>query len=139
MAYYGNYEIEASKEAKKIIKKFNPVAVEVDGDKGGYSVLIKDKNSNFQAWVDIWGNGEEYDWNQYSFSNKTYNDVLQQIIQNDLDVFDMAISEAFLYLETKGLYETLLGYTKVDISEEDKDLIINSVYPPSNELKKALT
>lgn len=95
--------------AKEIIKNFSPIAVDsdVDSDGMGASVLVKDKNSNFSAWVDVWCNNEynepDMDWNQYIFHKNNSNDRKQEEIQNNADVADLAFSAALDYVEDNNL------------------------------------
>jgi hypothetical protein len=92
----------------KIVNNFSPVAVEHNvngvGEGSYYSVLVKDKNSDFSAWVDvsISGNDVDTDWNMYIFDMTDPADVLQKRVQDNSDVFDYATSEAVQYLENRG-------------------------------------
>ena len=104
-------ELDEDEQAKvdEIINNVNPVAVKYEGNsKDGYSVLVKDKNSDFDAWVDVWINEDyhdvETDWNQYIFSVDSEEDRIQQAVQDNTDViYDMFTSAAIGYLEDKGL------------------------------------
>ena len=100
---------DEQKQVKKIIKNFSPVAVKYEGDsEEGYSVLIKDKKSNFSAWVDVWINESYYDvetdWNQYIFSTNSTEDRIKSAVQDDTEtVYDLATSVAIQKLEEDGL------------------------------------
>lgn len=99
-------EMAKGGEVGKIASKFKPVVAKHEGDaKEGYSVLVKDKNSNFSAWVDVYISGDDVstDWNKYIFNLKDSKDVKQKALQENTDIFDMATSEATDYLEKKGL------------------------------------
>lgn len=92
-------------KAEKIIKNYKPQAVKFEGDsKNGYSVLVKDKKSDWTAWVDISVENKDIsaDWNQYIFHKDIAEDVIAKKVQEDLDVFEAATSEAISFLETKG-------------------------------------
>jgi hypothetical protein len=93
---------------QKIVSNFTPVAVKHSGnEKDGYSVLIKDKKSDFTAWVDVWVDTEyqdvNTDWNMYIFDLKDANDVRQKTLQENTDIFEDATSTAIQYLEDKGV------------------------------------
>lgn len=104
-------ELDEDEQAKvdEIINNVKPVAVKYEGNsEDGYSVLVKDKNSDFDAWVDVWINEDyhdvETDWNQYIFSVDSEEDRIQQAVQDNTDViYDMFTSAAIGYLEDKGL------------------------------------
>lgn len=92
----------------KMVEKFKPEAVEYNGDtKTGYSVLVQDKNSDFEAWVDVWVNTStndiEKEWNQYIFHTNNSKDIFQKEMQDNDTIYDMATSEAVNFLEEKGI------------------------------------
>jgi len=97
---------EMEQEAQNIIKKFKPYVIKWEADDNGGSVLIGDKNSDFQAWVDVWisGNDVDCDWNQYIThvnDPKEYRDLQ---VRNDTEtVFDLATSEAIYCLEQNNI------------------------------------
>lgn len=97
---------EMEQEAQNIIKKFKPYVIKWEADDNGGSVLIGDKNSDFQAWVDVWisGNDVDCDWNQYIThvnDPKEYRDLQ---VRNDTEtVFDLATSEAIYCLEQNNV------------------------------------
>jgi hypothetical protein len=99
----------------KIINNFSPVAVKhhVHETTVGsyYSVLVKDENSEFSAWVDVSISRDdvEADWNMYIFDMTDPADVLQKRVQDNDDVFDYATSEAVQYLENLGLINNGVG------------------------------
>lgn len=88
-------------KVNKIINNFEPIAIDIND----YSVLIKDKNSKFQAWIDTWVDNKDIDqdWNQYIFHTDDINDRIQKAVQEDDNVFDLACNEALSYLQKKGL------------------------------------
>lgn len=101
-----NYKKELEQEAQEIIKNFKPYVIKWEKSEYGGSVLIGDKNSDFQAWVDVWisGNDVGTDWNQYiTYTNdpKEYRDLQ---VRNDTEtVFDLATSEAIYCLEQNNI------------------------------------
>ena len=101
-----NYKKELEQEAQEIIKNFKPYVIKWEKSENGGSVLIGDKNSDFQAWVDVWisGNDVGTDWNQYiTYTNdpKEYRDLQ---VRNDTEtVFDLATSEAIYCLEQNNI------------------------------------
>jgi hypothetical protein len=95
---------KAGGEVDKIASKFKPVVEKYEGDaKKGYSVLVKDKNSDFSAWVDVHisDNDVVSDWNKYIFHLNDAKDVKQKSLQENTDIFESATSEAIDYLEKK--------------------------------------
>ena len=101
-----NVKSEIEQEAQNIIKKFKPYVIKWKANDNGGSVLIGDKNSDFQAWVDVWisGNDVDCDWNQYIThinDPKEYRDLQ---VRNDTEtVFDLATSEAIYCLEQNNI------------------------------------
>ncbi len=92
---------------KAISHNFYPDAIKYHGDsERGYSVLIKDKNSDFDTWVDVYINEDikdvSADWNQYIFHTDDPADVKKSALQDDTNIFDQATSEAIYYLLSKG-------------------------------------
>lgn len=97
-----NFEKEIKKEAKKIIENLDFEAIKINKiGKNEASILLKDKNSNFKCWFDLWGQMEEItgDWNKYIFDLNNSKDLLQKYIQENSFVFDLAISESIRFLE----------------------------------------
>ena len=97
-------ELTFDEKVNKIVDEFNPEAVEYTADdNNGWSVKIKDKNSEMEFWVDVWVdtnyNDVETEWNQYIFDIQDDDDQLRSAIQNDNNVWDLASSEAVNYLE----------------------------------------
>lgn len=105
---------EIDSQVKKIVSKFKPIAEKHSGSKKeGYSVLVKDKNSDFSAWVDVYirDNDVSNDWNKYIFNLKDSGDVRQKALQENNDIFESATSEAVDYLEKKGaIYQDDKGW-----------------------------
>lgn len=102
-----NLTDEDKETVKKIIKNFNPIAVKYNGNNDdGYSVLIKDKNSDFESWMDVWVDGKDVDvdWNQYIYHTDIIEDVMKRKIEDDTEtVFDLTSSEAVNFLQDKGI------------------------------------
>jgi len=103
------WEFDIIIEAEKIISNFEPEGIKVEiSDKTSFSVLIKDKNSEFEGWVDIYFDTHgaidiNSEWNQYIFNNTNSNDILKQKIQDNIDVYDSATDEALYKLKKDKL------------------------------------
>ena len=99
------------REVKKpatVIKNFSPKAVMHNGDsKYGFSVLVKDRKSQFEAWFDVWIEEKFHDvgvdWNQYIFFDYDERDMFNKAVMQSSRVFDLADSCAVEYLASKGL------------------------------------
>ena len=99
---YKNFEIECDlsewdfeiqKEKRKILKNLYFRVEKIEKDKNGVSVYLKDKNSDFYCWFDLWKdkNGEyEGDWNKYIFFKDNFKDMVQKEIQENCDAFEQA-------------------------------------------------
>lgn len=99
-------EAAATEEAQKIIDNFEPVRLEMDGGDGTYaSVLVGDKNSDFEAWIDVTIKNDdvEGDWNQFITNLRDTNEVINKKVRDDNKVFDLAISEAIQTLRDKNI------------------------------------
>ena len=99
---------EDSDYINKVITNINPKAVKFNGDEDeGFSVLVKDTNSDFSAWVDVYipndSKDVSVDWNEYIFNLDNSKDIKQKAIQEDNEVFDVVTSEAVNFLSDKGL------------------------------------
>lgn len=90
------YSFEIKKEANNIIKKYDPIVLKYEDNDGYFSVLLKDKNSTFESWIDI--SVDNYDltaeWNQLTYNTDNYNDMIKQKVENDSKVFDLSRSIA---------------------------------------------
>lgn len=101
-------KIKSDEDIEKIVKNFEPEVKEFNGNKDqGYNVLVGDKNSKFEAWVDVWID-EKYkdvstEWNQFIFHDTDSKDVFQQKMQDNDDMADMVWGEAVNYLQEKGI------------------------------------
>ncbi len=103
-------ELTFDEKVNKIVDEFNPEAVEYTADdNNGWSVKIKDKNSEMEFWVDVWVdtnyNDVETEWNQYIFDTNNDNDNLKNAVQENSSVFDLATSEAINYLQEQNIIE----------------------------------
>lgn len=103
-------ELTFDEKVNKIVDEFNPEAVEYTADdNNGWSVKIKDKNSEMEFWVDVWVdtnyNDVETEWNQYIFDTNNDNDNLKNAVQENNSVFDLATSEAINYLQEQNIIE----------------------------------
>lgn len=106
-------------EAKEIINNLDCYVADVDKSdlKDGYvSILMKDKNSNFSAWVDC--HRDKYgdvtgEWNQYIFYLRNSKDIIQSLVQDSEEAgeqcLDGAVYEAEeILVETNDLDESLI-------------------------------
>ena len=113
-----NDEFAKGGSVKDIASNYDPKATTYKGNsKKGYSVLVKDKNSDFTTWVDVWieDNDVRTEWNQYIFHHTDPKDVRQQKLQENDDIFDYATSEAVEHLkEQKKIYDTDRGWYNND-------------------------
>ena len=82
------------KEANKIISDYDPIVLKYEDNDGYFSVYIKDKNSEFNTWIDI--SIEDYEisaeWNQLTYNTNNSNDIIKSMIESDNDVFTSSIS-----------------------------------------------
>ena len=65
MEFEDDFDREVYEESEKIINSFDPEIIKTDFDGEYTSVLIKDKNSDFKAWLDVCG--ENVEWNKFVF------------------------------------------------------------------------
>jgi len=85
----------------KIRKGFKPKVIKIEISDDGFSVLVKDKKSDFEAWLDAWieKNDILVEWNQYIFCVDDENDMFAQEMQNDEYINDISTSTVINYLE----------------------------------------
>jgi len=99
------YSFEIKKEAKDIIKNYDPIVSKYEDNNGYFSVLLKDKNSTFESWIDI--SVENYDisieWNQISYNMNNSKDMIKKKVENDSSVFDLSSSIALQKLEDDNM------------------------------------
>lgn len=88
------FDKEVLEESTKIIENFDPEVIKEDADSDWVSVLIKDKNSDFQAWMDFNFMSEECDWNKFVFFNNNSKDMIEKKVMDDNNVFDLCSSLA---------------------------------------------
>ena len=75
--------------AKKIAEDFEPKTLKVEDD----AMLIGDKNSDTEIWVNVWyeeEDGEQYplwDYNKDMFNLNKYEDVVDKYLQKDENIF----------------------------------------------------
>lgn len=89
------------RDMETVVSEFNPFVEKIEDNDGYYSVLIRDKNSEFSAWIDI-SITEQYqdinaEWNQYIFYDND-DDVFMKKMQENEDVYELASSLAIQYL-----------------------------------------
>lgn len=88
---------------KQVVNNLDVYAVKMDDT---YSVLVKDRNSKFEAWMDVWidTRGDvNVDWNKYTFYLDNADDVFQRDVQDHAEAFDVCSSVATGYLEDVGV------------------------------------
>lgn len=75
-------ELDDIYELSDIEKKFKPYGAKIDEDSDGWSVLVKDKNSNLTFWVDFWMSGGDLDmdWNQFTFDRYDAKDMITKYL-----------------------------------------------------------
>jgi hypothetical protein len=86
----------------KIRLNFEPKGVKFNGDvEDGFSVLVVDEKSKFQAWMDVFVDNKDVsaDWNQYIFHLNDDKDVFQKEMQDDCYIFEMCNSAAIDFLQ----------------------------------------
>jgi hypothetical protein len=86
--------------AMKIAEEFSPKVLKVNDD----SILIGDKNSDTEIWLDVWTDNDgdedytEWDYNKQSFNLNNYEDMVQKYLQQIDDFFyilDGEVSDTF--------------------------------------------
>lgn len=86
--------------AMKIAEEFSPKVLKVNDD----SILIGDKNSDTEIWLDVWTDNDgdedytEWDYNKQSFNLNNYEDLVQKYLQQIDDFFyilDGEVSDNF--------------------------------------------
>lgn len=90
------WEFEIKKQSEKILKNLKFEAVKISDDKT--SVYLKDRNSDFYCWFDLWYNEEfdewDGDWNKYIFFKDNLKDMVQQKVQENCEAFEQAFEIA---------------------------------------------
>lgn len=140
-------EAKASEDDKKtdnIVANFEPKAQKFEGDKkNGFSVLIADKNSSFETWVDVWIDEKSQDvlteWNQYIFEDINEKDMSQKEMQEKDKIADMAWSEAVNFLQDKGIIiqDDNANWFWQNGEVSSKEEIVNSNTKASKKVKAA--
>lgn len=102
----GIFEKEIKENANEILKNldFKVLKINIEYKKPlSASVLLKDKNSNFKCWFDIWEDLEELtgDWNKYIFNLHNEDDLLTKYIQEDCNAFENAFFTSTNALQEK--------------------------------------
>jgi hypothetical protein len=90
------YDFEIEEESKNIISNFDPVVIKYEENEGYFSVLIKDKNSDFKTWLDIsFDDGEpNSEWNQISYNNNNSNDMIKKLVEDSEGMLDICSNAA---------------------------------------------
>ena len=138
------------KTAEEIINNFRPEIQNYDKESNfefiNYSFLIKDKNSDFTAVLDVWKNSDEdyndelhFAWNQDIFDMTNSKDVLQKQVQDDEEVFEYCkeIVESFIYRNKLFKIEAFLKRKAADADIElddieEKDVIKDKIEEINN-------
>lgn len=94
MEFDNDFDREVYEESTKIIENFDPELINEELDGEWLSVLIKDKNSDFQAWLDFNFIDESIDWNKFVFFNNNSKDMIEKAVMDDDNVFDLCSSLA---------------------------------------------
>ena len=99
------FEKEVLEQSSKIIKNFNPKVIKEELDKEWLSVLIKDKNSDFQAWMDFNFIDESVDWNKFIFYKSSSKDMIEKAVMDNDWVYDLclALTEEAAYNHRKSI------------------------------------
>ena len=89
------------KALTKIRKGFKPKVIKIEISDDGFSVLIIDTKSGFEAWLDAWVENNDIlvEWNQHIFCTDDENDMFAQEMQNDEYINDISTSTVINYLE----------------------------------------
>lgn len=95
------FEEKCMKEAKKILKNLDfkiEKITDYNEKERTTSILLKDKNSNFECWFDIWVDSYDGeltgDWNKYIFNLDNSKDLIQKYVQEDAEAFENAFFTA---------------------------------------------
>lgn len=86
------FDKEVIEESDKIINNFDPQIIKKDQDGEWVSFLIKDKNSDFQTWMDFDIKTEDCEWNKFIFHNNNSKDMIEKRIMDNDKVFDLCYS-----------------------------------------------
>lgn len=103
---------QSKKSIDEIINNFTPTIKKYEKDDTdeykSYSFLIKDQNSDFEVWIDVWKNkGQDelhFAWNQDIFDLDNENDRDIQKIQDDNEIFEYCKEIIEKEIETKKLF-----------------------------------
>lgn len=116
MKYLKSYELyKFQDEITHIINNYDPYVVKYEENKSNkyFSVLIKDKNSNFTSWIDLWIENNQIcaDWNQMSYDRLNSKDMIKKEVENNPDIYSMSESVAREKLiDDEMIYEDENGY-----------------------------
>lgn len=103
--FESSFDNDIEKEVKKIIKKYDPIVLKYEDNDSYFSVLLKDKNSTFESWIDISIENDDIsiEWNQFSYNLDNSKDMIKKKVQNDDYVFDLSGSVALEKLEEDNM------------------------------------
>lgn len=77
---------------RTIINEYEPYAKKVEKSEDGTSVLVADKNSDWETWVDVSEDGCE--WNQFIYSTTNTKDILTKYLHDNEKICEMAFDIA---------------------------------------------
>ena len=97
------FEYDVRVDADEIISNFKPIATKIENDNGYFSVFVKDENSSFDSWIDVWIENKDVEsvWNQQTYYLNNSKDAIKK--QVETEVFDEALSVAIDKLESENL------------------------------------
>ena len=108
------YTCKNNEEIKQVICDYidnyvNNYDIEILGHTGnsrdGYSVLVKEKNTNLEFWLDLYivGKDIQSEWNMYIFDLENKNDLMKKHMQENNEFYDMVDSECVEHLLENNL------------------------------------
>jgi len=88
------YDKELEEEIDRIVSNYDPIVVKYEDNGEMFFVLVKDKNSDFISWVDLWEDSGEItsDWNQMVYNTNNSNDIIKKGVESDPNVYDLTYS-----------------------------------------------
>jgi len=126
--FENSFDTEVKVEVDKIIKKYDPYVLKYEEEGDFFSVLVKDKNSDFMSYIDLWlEHGDvSSEWNQMSYSTNNSNDMIKKGVENDGDVYtdtfnialDKLISDEMIYNDDKYYHYKDFWYVKDGYKEQ---------------------
>lgn len=84
------WDFEIQKHSKRILKNLDFEINKTEKTENGASFYLKDKNSDFSCWFDVWKDSSgnySGDWNKYIFFKDNMQDMVCQKVQEDCSAF----------------------------------------------------